>query len=474
MLRVLHQGTIGDLAEELYKIAAEDAESIHSYDRDGAEKVAQMMLEDRKGPQNAAILLHTIEKSLIEALILNTVGYQSQTDGNFRDKLYRLRDNCHGVYLITFTREGGPEVLGKGLSRDEWKAVKEMMTRYLDHKNSDKELVYRLETSIPGKRSEDDIKQDIEASHLHMDFQFDDVFLRKLESRMSKALDPSGTAKQLQALCWVGSGENLYDNMKGYFQDPSATSKPLALLQSCLEELKIPVEFKCMPILKTWLAEQYNLAKVLIILLTSSMFLDGGLNGEGPDDTISVKQEKNKARIALMDVVFHHRWTLDNLKETKLAVEEEQKMYSWIHDPPPDLQQRMDILLSDRDYVTTRISKCDLIKDVFELTTKEDVQVKEGPGLRELRPKVLDSHDKAMASNESDNNKAKSRALTSCLEEFNDMLENEEGLSQKLLSIHDKVLQWALEEGDKVASDESGSGKGKEKAWVSCKDVPRS
>lgn len=321
LLRVLHRGTLADLAEEIYEIADEDLKTDSNHRRDHVARTARIMKEDREGPLHALKLLHTIEKSVIEALILNTVGYQYATDKTFKEKLLRLEDNCHGVYLVTFARTGSVEDGGKGLARNEWKLVREMFRDYLDRDNPDEILAHRLEKAIRRKGTTDEeIMLEVDAGHRNMEFRNADIFLEKLENRMSESLDQAGTTKQLQTLCQVGCGEHLCNRTGDH--DPATTmtnsSEPHALLHSALLELNIHVKFIRVVVLKTWLVEQYKVAEILITLLTSSMFIDGGLNGTGPGGA-DVEADEDKFKMALVDIFIRNQWTSKNRAETSEA-----------------------------------------------------------------------------------------------------------------------------------------------------------
>ena len=95
----------------------------------GVRKSSNIMTSDAQNGREMEELLHTIHRSVIEEIILGTIGYRWMTDPDFKRCFYK-KDSCSGIYIITFTRKSTqPDQIGRSLTREEWALIKEMIER---------------------------------------------------------------------------------------------------------------------------------------------------------------------------------------------------------------------------------------------------------------------------------------------------------------------------------------------------------
>jgi len=95
----------------------------------GVRKSSEVMISDAEdGRRVMEELLHTIHKSVIEEIIMGTIGYRWKTDQAFRELFYQ-KDCCSGIYIVTFSQKGPKDQLGKSLTRKQWALVQGLIER---------------------------------------------------------------------------------------------------------------------------------------------------------------------------------------------------------------------------------------------------------------------------------------------------------------------------------------------------------
>ena len=110
-------GIIDDLRFEIYSMAEEERRHLRT-------SSSAILVQDKAGAQHLIELLHTIHRSVLEAIILNTIAHEYKSSHDFHTLFYNM-DDCAGSYLVTFVINNST----RGLSRLQWKEIGEMVSR---------------------------------------------------------------------------------------------------------------------------------------------------------------------------------------------------------------------------------------------------------------------------------------------------------------------------------------------------------
>ncbi|RDL32675.1 uncharacterized protein BP5553_09131 [Venustampulla echinocandica] len=271
---------------------------------------AERLIDDYNGEKQATQLLRSIPKPIVEAIIDGTIGYRYKADPDFAQLF--TKDGCPGVYLNTFLVKG----TGKGLNSKQWKALQDIITRYLD---GQKHIIDENSTKDQEANAEEAarIEYAYNRSNLSLDYfremtregkraftqpirEQDRRFCRLLSNRICFDIDPSGTTPQLQSPAQVGCSQNLGGRMPEYSPDCGMKNTPnlWALIIKCLAVLNIEIEHISLPILKVWRHDHLAIAETLITELASSMVEYGGINPIQPGNaTLTVENDLFEVRL---------------------------------------------------------------------------------------------------------------------------------------------------------------------------------
>jgi hypothetical protein len=248
------------------------------------------IIDDAKLPQPHLLnLLQTIDSSLINPLIFNTIGY-------WYTKLPRVQKVClpvagrSGVYVNTSVRyrlkptnPSAPadprEVEGKWLDRSELVRYQKMVRNYLECKPDDPEAI-AIDNAFPwskAERAKVDHKLGERRFCNHGDVS--DIYMEALSRRIHPGGDDA--TLMIQSPLYTGFANNLARRQGEHgLEGNLGSNKPWGLFNSCMVLMGIPMSQCFIPVFYVWNKEQLNVAEAGMFILTGSLVTDGGYNAQ--------------------------------------------------------------------------------------------------------------------------------------------------------------------------------------------------
>ena len=167
------------------------------------------------------------------------------------------------------------------------------------------------------RRGVANVSADVRAGKRHMAFAAYLRFVDILKLRMSPALDPEGTTRQIQVPCQIGCSRHLQTRVSAHdpLEGMDDSAKPMSLVISCLNVKGYFPQVLRLPILKIWSADQLRVSEVGLTMLASSMIAEGGLNCQQPGNQ-DMGDEPAKFVEALDEIFIRNTWTTANFEHS--------------------------------------------------------------------------------------------------------------------------------------------------------------
>lgn len=272
------------------------------------------------------LLLLSIPRPVIEALIDNTIGYRYVNDPEFA-RLVSGRDRCAGVYIKTFV----VTKTGKGLNINQLEGLRATMRRYIDSKGvviTDSSTEQQKDNAFEAakieyisslgkgedsfryfyEQTERGIRNMLPTLVRHSEDQFE-RFIKELENRIRRDLDRYGIVPQLQSPIEVGCTEHLGTGTCRYIPDEQLPSL-FSFVIGCLETMGIACTPIALPVLVVWDANSLEMAEILVAELASSQVEYGGIR-TGTVGRTSFHERRNMEK-EVQEVFYRSRYLQQN------------------------------------------------------------------------------------------------------------------------------------------------------------------
>lgn len=279
-------------------------------------------------------LLYSMDRSVIRAIVRNTVAYDTLTSqAKWLQMPGPTEGKVPGVYVIGLGRDDGrflniKEMLKLADGIEDYVSGYHQIKRYhrirvqggvvllSPAEQAQIDWVNRVDKgSVVTRPVPDDaqyLKQDAEVPRI-------EALASGLRARCQIALDPTQSVRQVQSPLYVGCSVDLRRRTESYSRDGLVDmNKPLGLTLRVLEALEIPMKLSIQVAIKIWELDQLPLAEQLVATLAGSLVYQYGFNATETGGTGSKSIKGHESRTALNRsrdlVMVHSNAMLNNLR----------------------------------------------------------------------------------------------------------------------------------------------------------------
>lgn len=371
LIRVLKEGTLGDLALELFEVARERiAMSVEK--RLAISETTSMDKIFSRGPTGTFIdLLHSMTKATIEALIMGTVAYQGHHDlvDEPREKpLEFYEGHGPGAYSASLFVEGRHG----WMTKEELGDVIDIMDKYIQAKADEENISDGAAQKSASQLRSIQLARLVDGYYVpaaQRNARF--VYLTQ-RRRLGKAKMLLAMLKRfhacapdegymIQAPQYVGCTSS-YMSERWKAHDPAYNQYGGAnfgfwLTASCMRAAGIQPCMRASPLIRLWDEGQADAAEILATMLAGSMMTERGYNSHPPGTlgegaAVSIDWKVHQERVFLK-----HSWYTDS-KESITATEERRRLVGWLaSNPAADAGRRLELQQGEQRRVSDRVEQ---------------------------------------------------------------------------------------------------------------------